>query len=182
MCKLLAGAALARVKFGRSQLCLNTTNPAPADLLPLYNFIWSRCEVLCTFCKLSDLQNRVQTSEPQCRPFCHGVTIHFPIASYILMQWWRKMPVKFRGAEPWRHATPPWFSFRCLLQRVPPKILCHCLCRTQSHFHQIQATSILHFFASLTCKERSYNAINRYSLSNRAQQSLSYSDVKLFKR
>ena len=31
-----------------------TTNPAPADLLPLYNFIW-RCEVLCTFCKLSDV-------------------------------------------------------------------------------------------------------------------------------
>jgi len=46
-----AGTALARVKFG---LCLNATNPTPADLLPLYNFIW-RCEVLCTFCKLSDL-------------------------------------------------------------------------------------------------------------------------------
>jgi len=49
-----AGAALARVKFGCNQLCLNSTNPAPADLLPLYNFIW-RCEVLCGVCKLSDL-------------------------------------------------------------------------------------------------------------------------------
>jgi len=43
------GAALARVTFGCNQLCLNTINPAPADLLPLYNFICRR-EVLCTFC------------------------------------------------------------------------------------------------------------------------------------
>ena len=55
----LLADALARVKFGSNQLCLNTTDPTPADLLSLHNFIW-RCEVLCTICKLSDAYNRVQ--------------------------------------------------------------------------------------------------------------------------
>jgi len=64
-------AALARVKFGYNQLCLNMTNPAPADLLPLDNFIW-RCEVLCTIYKTQ--WSIEQGSEPQCRSFCHAVT------------------------------------------------------------------------------------------------------------
>ena len=70
------GAALARVKFGCNQLCLSTTNPAPADLLPLYNLeVWSALHLLQTQWSIE------QGSEPQCRPFCHGVTIHniFPL-------------------------------------------------------------------------------------------------------